>query len=143
MSRSIKRYSLITCLLWSFIASGDPLTLTITFTGITNTNIPLRVLLFNKADGFPAESDKALLRKVISATTAQLTFENLEPGTYAVSVFQDLNGNGRCDTKWPGIPTEPYGMSGYTTQPFLFPRFNRARFELKTERTTISIPLLQ
>ena len=36
---------------------------------------------------------------------------DLEPGTYAITFFQDLNGNGELDTNWIGIPNEPYAFS--------------------------------
>ena len=40
------------------------------------------------------------------------TFENVAPGTYAISVLHDLNGNQRMDYELNGMPKEPYGMSG-------------------------------
>lgn len=39
------------------------------------------------------------------------TFTEVPPGTYAVAVFQDLNGNGRLDRTPLGLPLEPYGFS--------------------------------
>jgi ABC-type glutathione transport system ATPase component len=38
-------------------------------------------------------------------------FKDLAPGTYAVSAYQDLNGNQRLDANMVGMPTEPYGFS--------------------------------
>jgi uncharacterized protein (DUF2141 family) len=39
------------------------------------------------------------------------TFADLRPGTYAVSVFHDANGNGTLDRNLFGLPTEKYGFS--------------------------------
>lgn len=39
------------------------------------------------------------------------TFADLQPGTYAVSVFHDANGNGTLDRNLFGLPTEKYGFS--------------------------------
>ncbi len=119
---------------------SEPLTLTVDFTGIEITNGPLGVLLFDQADGFPDGETNSIRNIFISGTTVQ--FENLKPGTYAVSVFQDLNGNRKCDTNWIGIPTEPYGFSNYSNKLFLTPRFKKAQFELTPANTRITVPLL-
>jgi uncharacterized protein (DUF2141 family) len=36
---------------------------------------------------------------------------DLPPGDYALSVFQDENGNGKLDANPTGMPIEPYGFS--------------------------------
>jgi uncharacterized protein (DUF2141 family) len=41
----------------------------------------------------------------------RFTFTGVPPGTYAVAVFQDLNGNRRLDRTPLGLPLEPYGFS--------------------------------
>ena len=76
-------------------------------------------------------------------TTAQkgsmrFTFENVPPGTYAVSVMQDLNANGRMDFEASGMPKEPYGMSNneMTMGP---PTFASAAFEVGTEAMELHI----
>ncbi len=40
-----------------------------------------------------------------------LTTFALPPGTYALGLFHDLNGNGVLDKNLFGIPKEPYGFS--------------------------------
>ncbi len=45
-------------------------------------------------------------------TQARCDFEDISPGTYALAVIHDENGNGKLDTNWVGIPTEGYGFSG-------------------------------
>ena len=42
------------------------------------------------------------------ATTVSVTFEGLEPGSYAIKSFHDINGNGDMDTNPFGMPIEPY-----------------------------------
>lgn len=115
--------------------------LTVTFTHVENTNAPLGVLLFKQNDGFPNTPEKALRRKIIPADAGAVTFENLQRGTYAVSVFQDLNGNKKCDTTRFGVPHEPFGVSGYTHKPRFFPRFKHAAFPLDSRETRITVRL--
>ena len=141
MNRSIKKCSSAALLLCSLYTAGEPLTLTVTVSGIRSTNEPLGILLFNQADGFPDNPDKALRRTFIPAADAAVEFENLAPGFYAVSIFQDLNGNQRCDTNLLGIPEEPHGLSGDPRPARLFPRFNRARFRVESGKNDITIQL--
>ena len=141
MNRSIRKYSLAACLLWALCAQGQPLTLTVIFSGITNTNALLGVLLFDQAAGFPNDPNSALQQTFIPASTAKVVFKNLQSGTYAVSVFQDLNGNHACDTNWMGTPVEPYGISGYKTPARFLPRFERASFQLNDQNITLTVPI--
>jgi len=116
------------------------LTLTLEFTNVQTTKGPLGILLFTQKEGFPDDGTKAIRSLFITGNTVE--FDNLEPGTYAVSVFQDLNGNEICDTGWLGIPTEPYGFSNYSNKRFLAPRFKRACFTLDPANTRLTVPLL-
>jgi uncharacterized protein (DUF2141 family) len=40
-----------------------------------------------------------------------IAFPGVPPGTYAVKVFHDENGNGRLDRDWFGSPTEGFALS--------------------------------
>jgi uncharacterized protein (DUF2141 family) len=39
------------------------------------------------------------------------TFHNLPEGAYALTVYQDVDGDGKLNRNILGIPTEPYGFS--------------------------------
>ncbi|MET0520049.1 MAG: DUF2141 domain-containing protein [Burkholderiaceae bacterium] len=58
-----------------------------------------------------------------------LTLKDLPPGALALSVFHDLNGNGRLDRNLMGIPQEPFAFSNDAVGQFGPPRFEQARFE--------------
>jgi len=140
----MKHLLLLLCLLPA-LASAQ-LTLEITFTGIQAAGGELRILLFNGNDGFPDNPDKAIRRKIIfhsAEKTATCRFDGLEPGAYAVSVFQDLNRNCKCDRNWYGNPVEPYGFSNGDGGRFAHPSFKRARFLLEAPGASITVPLSQ
>ncbi|NNE03035.1 MAG: DUF2141 domain-containing protein [Eudoraea sp.] len=40
------------------------------------------------------------------------SFDNVQPGTYAIMVMHDLNGNNQMDFEANGMPKENYGVSG-------------------------------
>jgi uncharacterized protein (DUF2141 family) len=58
----------------------------------------------------------------VHAERAQYTFQRLDIGkSYAVAVFQDLNGNEKMDTYLTKIPKEPYGFSNDVRGSFMGP----------------------
>jgi uncharacterized protein (DUF2141 family) len=56
----------------------------------------------------------------------QLVLKNLPTGPLAISLFQDVNGNGRLDMGAMGIPTERYGFSNNVRGQFAPPSFEQA-----------------
>ncbi len=70
--------------------------------------------------------------------TLTFTFEDVAPGTYAISVMQDLNGNQRMDFQSNGMPVEPYGMSG-NDMAMGPPTFGRSAFEVTWDDLDLNI----
>jgi uncharacterized protein (DUF2141 family) len=66
-----------------------------------------------------------------------VVFNDVAPGRYAVAAFQDLDGNGELKVTLTG-PAEPAGVSGPKT---LFPKFDKAAFDVGTESRTINVAL--
>ncbi|MUP44431.1 DUF2141 domain-containing protein [Gramella sp. BOM4] len=64
------------------------------------------------------------------AETKKISFD-LPYGTYAISVYQDLNGNDELDTNFLGIPKEPIAF-GNNYKPLGKPSFNSAAIEFKS-----------
>ncbi|QBA64498.1 DUF2141 domain-containing protein [Muriicola soli] len=58
-----------------------------------------------------------------------MSFEGVEPGTYAIMVMHDLNGNNQMDFDSNGMPVESYGMSGKDMH-MGPPTFEAAKFEV-------------
>ena len=61
-----------------------------------------------------------------------LTFENVQPGTFAVMVMHDKNDNKRMDMEANGMPKESYGMTG-PMESYGPPSFETAKFEVTDE----------
>jgi uncharacterized protein (DUF2141 family) len=78
---------------------------------------------------FKDKSDwlKKPFRQVVLPTdkTAQTVTVAMPHGTYAVSIFQDTNGNGKLDQNFLGIPREPFGF-GNNYKPLGKPDFEKA-----------------
>ena len=76
-----------------------------------------------------------------SAKILRLTFPGLEPGEYAVGVYQDTNGNGRLDATVARDPTEPWGISNNPRPKDRAPTWDEAKVTLPPEGAKIVIEL--
>ena len=91
------------------------------------------------ATGFGDRDCPYRSREAAAVGTVELRIRNVEPGEYAVAVFQDLNGNGRIDRPF-FIPTEPYGFSNDIGRGGP-PRFEAAKVSVREPTTTVVVPL--
>lgn len=84
--------------------------------------------LYTSPDGFPRTSKGTLNARVkLTAKSARCVFENLKPGTYAVTVHHDENDNRKFDTNFLGIPLEGYGVSNNHTHAMSAPRWDESK----------------
>jgi uncharacterized protein (DUF2141 family) len=105
----------------------------------------LGYLIFASPSGFPADRDKAIRRGFVPVPSGAQRVSiatDLPPGTYAASVYEDLNGNHKLDHNFLGIPTEPIGVSGDSSRRFGPPRFDDCSFDLGHTVLTIIIVLM-
>jgi uncharacterized protein (DUF2141 family) len=111
--------------------------LSITFEGISEKKGELFIGIYEK-DNFLRQPT---LGKTIAVSESEnkVTFEDLSYGEYAISVFQDLNGNKQFDMDEYGAPAEPWVMSG-SVNPNAMPLFEDAkiRFDASTTEITLS-----
>ncbi len=119
---------LIFCLFMARALSAQELTMRIT--GIKQGKGDILIAVFNKEDGFPNETPKAveLLRAVPENGRAELTIKSLPTGRYAIAFFQDTNSDGILNTNFLGIPKEGYGVSNNAFNTFSAPTYTDASF---------------
>ena len=88
-------------------------TLSVKVENVRSSDGYIYVALYSKDNEFPVTMEKADKIKKIKAVkgTVIISFQNLEKGFYAVSVYQDVNSNKKMDTTILGIPKEPIGVS--------------------------------
>lgn len=72
-----------------------------------------------------------------------IAFENIEPGSYAVILLHDEDGNGRLNKDLLGIPTESYGFSNGAHGFLGPPKFKDAAFTVDGSDKTITIVLVR
>jgi uncharacterized protein (DUF2141 family) len=99
-------------------------------TNIKGQTGTIRVGLFNNENDF---LEKAIAGKVVKVTggKAVVSFEALEKGEYAVSIFHDENSNEQLDTNVIGIPKEGFGFGNNAMGTFGPPSFEKAKVTVK------------
>jgi uncharacterized protein (DUF2141 family) len=114
--------------------------LTVDVAGLANAKGTVMVAVFDSAGHF-------LKQPLRTATVAaqpgqvQLLINDLAPGDYAVSLFQDENGNGKLDKNLVGMPIEPYGFSNDAAGSNGPPGFEQARVQVGAAGNTVTVSL--
>ena len=118
------------------VLAGD---LTIEISGITPGRGQIYVAVYDRPETFPTAGQQRTGR-ILEASAQGLVvhFEDLPPGEYAAVAFQDVNGNGKLDKNFLGMPKEPYGFSNSARGSAGPPKFSAAAVTLNPDsKTTI------
>ena len=92
------------------------------------------VVAYAEEAHFLTEKGKVLKgQQQMANDTLEFVVEQLDPGTYALVVFEDLNENGLLDRNKLGIPQEPFGFSKAKMGLFGPPSFENASFAFPQE----------
>ncbi len=118
--------------------AGDSPTLRVIATNVKSDAGAVHVWVYDKADDWL--SDRYRTQKVVrvagnrdgDAVTLELV---LPPGEYALSIFHDVNDNGKLESNFIGLPKEPAGLSNNLRPRFGPPKFKDAKFALEAGAT--------
>ena len=116
--------------------------LKLSISGLVKQESVLFIAVFDNAEDFLTEKRFYTKKIATSGGVAILEINDLPFGTYAISVFQDLNANDKLDRKLFGVPVEPYGFSVSTARMTRAPTFLEASFEY-SNAMEIKIPLIK
>ncbi|MEB3219093.1 MAG: DUF2141 domain-containing protein [Nostocales cyanobacterium 94392] len=85
----------------------------VTVKGLKNQKGQVCFSIFSSSRGFPNNDKNALKAKCVKLenSSVQLNIPSLKPGTYAIAMFHDSNGDGKLNTNSLGIPKEGFGFS--------------------------------
>lgn len=121
----------------SFVAASQ--TLNIQINKIKNDKGEILVSLYNNEQGFPYEATSSIKTFSVKASKGSvvLTAKQLKPGTYAIALFHDADGNRKLTTNILGIPKEGYAFSNNASNFFGIPSFKDASFKLNADTTIL------
>jgi uncharacterized protein (DUF2141 family) len=115
--------------------------LVITVDGLKPGVGTVRAALFANARDFPDMAKAMRLASVEAPEAAAVTLElnDVEPGTYALAVYQDTNDDQQLNKAKVGYPLEPYGFSENARRILGPPPFVDAAFAVDQDRVELSI----
>jgi uncharacterized protein (DUF2141 family) len=97
--------------------------------------------LFANAEAYAADDRSQGHAVSAEGGSVEVVFTDLAPGTYGISVFQDVNSNEKIDTNFLGIPKERYGFSNNARGSFGPPDFEQFSFVVGDESIVLEIEI--
>ena len=147
--RWFKFSSLIALALWSVLTFpsqaqlGSTSQLGVEIAGLQNQEGQVCMSLFANSQGFPSDGDQAVQNKCVAAnlSTPTITFDDVQPGSYAIAVLHDANSDRIINRNLLGIPSEGFGFSGNPVIRTGPPTFGDALVFVAGRQTNIQINL--
>jgi uncharacterized protein (DUF2141 family) len=140
-------YSLVTVAainITTIANASENSTLTVVVNGVRQHKSRVCMRVFSNGQEFPLGKKGEIQSGCtpITGNVMKKQFHGLKPGTYAVAVIDDENGDAKLRTDWLGIPTEGFGISRNPTVSVStgIPKFKDASFTLD-KNTTINIKM--
>lgn len=104
-------------------------------------------LVFDSPEGFPNRKEHAIRSGFVAVAPEKsevvVDLGRLPSGRYAVTAYQDVNGNHKLDSNLIGIPREPVGASNNPKPHFGPPSFKDCAFTLDESGQKITIELVR
>lgn len=116
--------------------TGTTITVTVP---INTTNGLIIAGLYNEGTFMKAAPLQGQESKIVDGK-ATLTFTNVAPGSYGITLFHDKNGNKQMDFEPSGMPKEMYGASNNVMN-FGPPQWSDAKFEVASEPIEMEVRL--
>lgn len=88
------------------------------------------VVLFSSQAGYDRNQPVASMAVPASSSPVTVTFEGLAPGSYGMTSFHDVDGDGEMDTNPFGMPVEPYAFPNNAVGNMGPASWERARFNV-------------
>lgn len=143
-SKSILNALAMACASFSAAAvaqnTGD--SLTVNFSGIEEKQGAILGVLVDSEAAYDGKA--APLRPLmVSADKAEVAtmIDGLAPGTYAIKLFHDVDGDGKMGTNPYGMPVEPFAFSNNAQGNMGPAKWADAKFEVKAGANTHSITI--
>jgi uncharacterized protein (DUF2141 family) len=128
-------------LLFGFTPKNGNPTLTIQVNKVQKKGT-LYVSVCTKSSEWSSNGKYTFKYKPVLGQANNFEINTIPNGNYAIALYQDQNGNGKLDTNFFGIPTEPYAFSNNKAPVFSEPSFEDCKFLFNKQSQQISINLL-
>ena len=125
------------------VMSAQSTALTIEITNIRFEKGWIRLGLYNHPDQFPVNPSRTYDFKKTSLKEGmmEIILDDILPGTYVISLLDDVNGNDQMDYKLIKIPSEGYGFSNNIKPGLKHPSYDHCSFQIPEEQFRIKIEM--
>jgi len=120
-------------------AAAGAATVNVTLGGVAGQKGALMGAICNK-DSFLKTCQYFAVQPAIASNV--LKFPGVVPGSYAVMVYHDENGNGKLDKSPSGMPLEGWGFSRNARGHYGPPAFDAARIDIKAGTNDIALDMV-
>ncbi len=124
-------------------AEGDQVRLQITVSGVRNAKGAITLMLYGDRDEDFLKKGKRIGRIRVPALAGEVTVcvPVPAPGSYAISLYHDEDGNKKLTKNWLGLPTEGYGFSRDAAVSYRLPQLDEAVFTALPGDTQLGITM--
>lgn len=130
---------ILSFLLTLVLAMAQQTTVTIQ---VNNIQVGKGSVVINIYDKEASFFKTAYVSKTQTADNASLKFTfEIPNGTYAISIYQDIDGNEKLNQGWFDIPLEPVGFGNNFKPSFSQPTFNKCAVNVSDKNSNFSINL--
>ena len=125
------------------VMSAQSTALTIEITNIRFEKGWIRLGLYNHPDQFPVNPSRTYDFKKTSLKEGmmEIILDDILPGTYVISLLDDVNGNDQMDYKLIKIPSEGYGFSNNIKPRLKHPSYDHCSFQIPEGQIRIKIEM--
>ncbi len=110
--------------------------LTLTITNIKDIEGTLEIGIYNNGEYFMEKGKTFRSASVeVKSDSEMVVIKDLPKGTYAISMYHDINSNDKCDRNFFGIPEEPYAFSNNFKPRFSAPTFKDCEFSISSDHS--------
>ena len=146
MIQTSKALLLAVSLAASCVAAAETSEVQVELTGLQDAAGNLYIAVYDSDDTWLGE-ETVLQQKVFIADARRdgivFALLPLPPGEYALSIYHDINDNGKLDTNFIGIPKEPIALSNNARARFGPPKYKDAVFILGADPVVQRIAMEQ
>jgi uncharacterized protein (DUF2141 family) len=125
------------------MVSGQSASLTIEITNIRFEKGWIRLGLYNQPEEFPVNPSRTFdFRKTsLKEGMMEIILDDILPGTYVISLLDDVNGNDRMDYKLIKLPGEGFGFSNNIKPRLKHPPFDHCSFQIPEGQSRVKIEM--
>ena len=134
----MKYLILLPIIFYSFVNNSDRVDLKVTVTNLNTLKGNIQIGLYNNPNSFPEKTKEfKAYSKAVTNNTMTIVLKDLIKDDYAISLYHDINSDGKCNLNFLGIPIEPYGFSKNFKPVLSKPSFNDCKIELDKNMTIV------